>query len=398
MQSNVLGLPVAVWNGAMEIVAKTIEAGGEAVDAIKRGLNYIQKNHRGQWEKKRFNDEVMKELGVRGITVNGQDMFVKDVDREFAPTINGFYSDIEQSVLDVRKGTVTAKEWLDVVGKGDEARYTGVRDWLESLPKNQTVSRKEILDWMEENRIQVVEVVKWEDSLKERVKPIQDELLSVNDKIREYRDRLSELTPEEKTELAILSVKRQELSDKLDAEQSRTIQTGQRYTQYQLPGEKENYKEVLVTLPDTGELKLISEYNVALQNKEAHIREVKYDKNGQIDKNWVSKFRELEAKEKSAKEKLTALGVSVKDGELANAPQKTFKSNHFDEPNILVHLRMNTRTDADGKKTLFLEEIQGDFPQEYRKQRNLVNDYIDNNSAKVIDAFKKKGLLEVICP
>ena len=262
----------------------------------------------------------MKELGVRGITVNGQDMFVKDVDREFAPTINGFYSDIEQSVLDVRKGTVTAKEWLDVVGKGDEARYTGVRDWLESLPKNQTVSRKEILDWMEENRIQVVEVVKWEDSLKERVKPIQDELLSVNDKIREYRDRLSELTPEEKTELAILSVKRQELSDKLDAEQSRTIQTGQRYTQYQLPGEKENYKEVLVTLPDTGELKLISEYNVALQNKEAHIREVKYDKNGQIDKNWVSKFRELEAKEKSAKEKLTALGVSVKDGELANAP------------------------------------------------------------------------------
>lgn len=63
MQSNVLGLPVAIWNGAMDIVAKTIETGGTVADAIKRGLNYIQKNHRGQWNKKQFNDEVMKELG-----------------------------------------------------------------------------------------------------------------------------------------------------------------------------------------------------------------------------------------------------------------------------------------------------------------------------------------------
>ena len=55
LQSNPLGLPVAVWNGAMDIVAKTIEAGGQVADAVKRGLNYIQKNHRGQWDKKGLN-------------------------------------------------------------------------------------------------------------------------------------------------------------------------------------------------------------------------------------------------------------------------------------------------------------------------------------------------------
>ena len=33
---------------------------------------------------------------------------------------------------------------------------------------------------------------------------------------------------------------------------------------------------------------------------------------------------------------------------------KDFKSSHFDEPNILVHLRMNTRIDAEGNKVLFL--------------------------------------------
>ena len=34
--------------------------------------------------------------------------------------------------------------------------------------------------------------------------------------------------------------------------------------------------------------------------------------------------------------------------------QMNFKSGHFDEPNIPVHLRMNTRTDAEGNKVLFL--------------------------------------------
>ena len=59
---------------------------------------------------------------------------------------------------------------------------------------------------------------------------------------------------------------------------------------------------------------------------------------------------------------------------------------------------MNTRTDAEGRKVLFLEEVQGDFPQEYRKQQSLIDDYVDKNAAKVIEAFKKKGILEVICP
>ena len=48
--------------------------------------------------------------------------------------------------------------------------------------------------------------------------------------------------------------------------------------------------------------------------------------------------------------------------------KKEFKSAHFDEPNILVHLRMNTRIDADGKKTLFIEEVQSDWGQRGKKE------------------------------
>jgi|694.fasta_scaffold00239_55 hypothetical protein len=45
-----------------------------------------------------------------------------------------------------------------------------------------------------------------------------------------------------------------------------------------------------------------------------------------------------------------------------------FRSSHFDEKNILVHIRHNTRTDADGNKVLFLEEVQSDWGQKGKKE------------------------------
>jgi hypothetical protein len=45
-----------------------------------------------------------------------------------------------------------------------------------------------------------------------------------------------------------------------------------------------------------------------------------------------------------------------------------FKSSHFAESNILVHLRMNIRTDSDGKKVFFLEEVQSDWGQKGKKE------------------------------
>src|SRR5690606_35665961 len=40
---------------------------------------------------------------------------------------------------------------------------------------------------------------------------------------------------------------------------------------------------------------------------------------------------------------------------------------HFDQPNILAHVRFNERVDADGKRELFLEEVQSDWHQDGRK-------------------------------
>lgn len=43
-----------------------------------------------------------------------------------------------------------------------------------------------------------------------------------------------------------------------------------------------------------------------------------------------------------------------------------YRSGHFDEPNVLAHVRFNERTDVMGRKTLFVEEVQSDWHQEGR--------------------------------
>ena len=42
---------------------------------------------------------------------------------------------------------------------------------------------------------------------------------------------------------------------------------------------------------------------------------------------------------------------------------QSFKNPHFEEPNVLAHVRHDDRIDTDGKKNLFLEEIQSDWHQ-----------------------------------
>ena len=66
-----------------------------------------------------------------------------------------------------------------------------------------------------------------------------------------------------------------------------------------------------------------------------------------------------------------ALGTrEIMDGDkvVAIAKNDAFKSSHWDQPNVLVHLRLNDRVDADGKKVLFVEEVQSDWGQAGREK------------------------------
>jgi hypothetical protein len=52
-----------------------------------------------------------------------------------------------------------------------------------------------------------------------------------------------------------------------------------------------------------------------------------------------------------------------------NAPSSPqFSSSHFKDPNILAHMRVNDRIDAEGKKMLLIEEVQSDWHQAGREK------------------------------
>ncbi|BBL74201.1 PLxRFG domain-containing protein [Methylomagnum ishizawai] len=53
---------------------------------------------------------------------------------------------------------------------------------------------------------------------------------------------------------------------------------------------------------------------------------------------------------------------------LLTLPGGGYQSPHWDEPGVLAHVRFNERTDAGGRRVLFLEEAQSDLHQEGRKR------------------------------
>jgi hypothetical protein len=71
-----------------------------------------------------------------------------------------------------------------------------------------------------------------------------------------------------------------------------------------------------------------------------------------------------------------------------------YKSPHFpDQKNILAHLRVNDRVDADGKKMLLIEEVQSDWHQTGRdkgyksanidKEMKMIEDEMSSNGEKI---------------
>lgn len=231
-------------------------------------------------------------------TIDGKPTTLRNIDVD---VVNGFYSPLEKIISETKQEKMPAKQWLDKFAKGEEAKWTGLQDWLSQ--QEGSVSKQDILNYLKDNRISVVEVVKGGDK---------------------YQDKLKDQP---------------------------------KFSQYQLEGEKENYKEVLVTLPSKVNEKRLQE-----------LIQKKRDKT--ITEKEEAEFKKL-------------------DEQVA----KDFQSSHFDEPNILVHLRMNTRTDADGNKVLFLEEVQSDWGQKGKKEGFKIDskerEFLIDAQVKINERFNK---------
>jgi len=270
-----------------------------------------------------------------------------------------FFSALAESIQTAKgapkKGnSVVWKQWLDGAQrrgefKQEERDWLGVDAWLSDAGE---VTREQLNDFVRANQVQVNDVLLDDDyktgfsgeNLPRGWRAVEDEpdLWVVLD---EDGDQRSE---GETREEAIQNAMDDDfVADNPDAS-GKT-----KFSKYQLPGGK-NYRELLLTLP-TGANGIDWWY------ENVHRPEAVAEMGG--DESLIPET--LVDYESDAKD---ALSDMYSRWAKNNGGKNAFLSHHFDQPNIVAHVRFNERTDADGKKVLFIEEIQSDWHQNGRKR------------------------------
>lgn len=296
--------------------------------------------------------------------------------KEAAPN---FYSHLERTVQEKMPSSTSPEQVRGILKnsgtKQEEQDWLGVDQFLEGKEK---VSKQELLDFIAANNVKVEEVVKGGSSY--RINTVSN---NEHEVIREGDDSL------------IGTYKTLE-----DAEQAvKDFGSDQtKFSAYQLPGGT-GYKELLLTLPVTGESnsaeikKLDDEIaDIQYQGKDYQKRLAMvladndllgFDTYGmainaiRFHKDWRDRWQVSDEDARLIKSHLgkyddlrtQSEALQNKQNELRSKERGvTFKSGHFDEPNVLAHIRFNERTDSEGKKVLFIEELQSDWHQKGRKE------------------------------
>lgn len=251
-----------------------------------------------------------------------------------------FYSALERSLTDLPQGKGSPEQWAGIVKnltqkgvKQEEIDWLGIQDWLKQ--QKGTVTKEQVLDYVRANQVEVEEVVKGgedEGPLSWSIEGREDDgFYAIND---ETGERITEV-----------------FDNRYDAEAAAEELSGAdrfgddtKFSQYTLPG-GQNYRELLITLP--------------------------FGEN-------TSSYKTLQAERDSLRHKL--LGDTLPSGKTVqqrldeidqqseNIKSSAYTSSHFDEPNVVAHLRFNERTDADGKRVMFIEEVQSDWHQQGREK------------------------------
>lgn len=279
-----------------------------------------------------------------------------------------FYSTVENAVANAKQQNGDASQWLGYLKnqpgvKQEELEHLG----LDKL--NGNVTKDQLIKAVQKGQPQIGETFKGELKFNKNSKYALPEVIKAAKESGDTPGELEMVIANDDKAYSALTKKYPELANDEDwAEKvskdvfgGDSMPTGTtKYHSYQLPG-GENYREMLMTLPEKKQ-----------------------------DTSWIDNV--IKAKNE--------YGLGSKEHkEALNAPQpipaetQNYKSSHWDEPNVLAHMRMNDRT-IDGQKSLHLEEIQSDWHQAGRKQgykqeykgRNI--EEIKNDVNKLQDEFR----------
>ena len=261
-----------------------------------------------------------------------------------------FFSELARQIKTASMKQAPAAEWKKFIGalgqkgvKADEIEWSGVNDWLDL--QTGKVPKEALLAYLDANGVQVQETALGKTLLKTPEEAIAFIAYAEGMTEEEVRENWGYTNERDYITLASSLV-----------EDDGNEASSTKYSQYTMPG-GENYREVLLTLPDdkkrNSRKQVMDKYEPAIQAAYAEISAAK-------GRDWDLAHEKLAGiraeRDKEANE------VATKS-ELAG-----YTSAHWDQPNVLAHLRLNDRTDAEGGKVLFVEEIQSDWGQDGKKK------------------------------
>jgi len=270
-----------------------------------------------------------------------------------------WYSALDKAIEASPQKAAPAPQWKNVltgmVNKGqakrDEIEWTGVEDWL-ALQQGR-VTKEQVQDYLKQGGVKVEETVLGEnkDALS-RIRAEWANLPEAEGYSLEY-DSASEnyeyVKDDDNVDFYDLPPKLQETVNKHLSNAS----SDTKYSTFTLPG-GENYREVLLRLPTKPQpVDTMSRRELA----DWYAQEVGYDPLEDDPEITTKDLRDLVRNANSENGAVRAANVTSE-----------YRSSHWDQPNVLAHIRVNDRTDADGKKVLFVEEIQSDWGQGGKKQ------------------------------
>jgi hypothetical protein len=140
---------------------------------------------------------------------------------------------------------------------------------------------------------------------------------------------------------------------------------GTKFKQYSLPG-GENYREVLLHLPpkppkEHPELAAAEARYKELERAHDDILADQITENPRHTSDDYA--RAATALHEAAQRRIHLRAVSKRDENKDNF----YAEHHWDEPNVLAHIRMSDRKGPNGEKVLHVEEVQSDWGQQGRK-------------------------------
>jgi hypothetical protein len=281
---------------------------------------------------------------------------------EQAPVSPGFYSALAKAVDAIDAKSIAPSGWKErikgLVNKGevkqDEVDWSGLTDWLDM--QEGKVTKEAVAEFLKNNgvRVERVQLGGIAPGMAGDTEEIFNEFSLAEKELQNAQEAQRVAYESEDTDAMDAADDRLDRAGRRVAQLSTQIRKSERTDETRfrtkaLPGGT-NYREVLITLPTEDRLPI--GYSVVQQEGVWKVA----DNSGRIVMGDVlyGTTREIATRNAIA---------YLKAGQLA--PE--FISSHWDQPNVLVHFRLNDRVDADGKRVLFVEEIQSDWGQQGRK-------------------------------